>query len=116
MGSGGVREETLVVILAAGKGTRMGNDDLVKVCFEIDGVPAINRQINVFKSARINRFLLVVGDRAEQVLSTVVPEHPEVMYVQQEPQLGRGTPLAWRLMRCRRSVTPAVCWFLRATS
>ncbi len=90
MGNGGVREETLVVILAAGKGTRMGNDDLVKVCFEIDGVPAINRQIEVFKSARISRFLLVVGDRAEQVLSTVVPEHPEVMYVHQAPQLGTG--------------------------
>ena len=90
MSSGGVREETLVVVLAAGKGTRMGNDDLVKVCFEIDGVPAINRQIDVFKSARIGRFLLVVGDRAEQVLGTVVPQHPEVMYVYQSPQLGTG--------------------------
>lgn len=90
MASGSMREETLVVILAAGKGTRMGNDDLVKVCFEIDGVPAINRQIEVFKSARIGRFLLVVGDRAEQVLSTVVPQHPEVMYVYQAPQLGTG--------------------------
>ncbi len=90
MGSRGVREETLVVILAAGKGTRMGNDELSKVCFEIDGVAAINRQIEVFKSSRITRFLLVVGDRAEQVLSTVVPEHPEVMYVYQEPQLGTG--------------------------
>lgn len=72
-----VREETVVVILAAGKGTRMGNDQIVKVCFEIDGVPAINRQISVFKKARINRFLLVVGDRAEQVLGTVTSEHPE---------------------------------------
>lgn len=90
MGSGGVREETLVVILAAGKGTRMGNDELVKVCFKIDGVPAINRQIDVFKNSRLTRFLLVVGDRAEQVLGTVVPHHPEVMYVYQEPQLGTG--------------------------
>ncbi|MHB8899628.1 MAG: NTP transferase domain-containing protein, partial [Thermoguttaceae bacterium] len=90
MAGSSVREETLVVILAAGKGTRMGNDDLVKVCFEIDGVPAINRQIDVFKSCRISRFLLIVGDRAEQVLRTVVPRHPEVMYVYQEPQLGTG--------------------------
>ena len=85
-----VREETVVVILAAGKGTRMGNDQIVKVCFEIDGVPAINRQISVFKKARINRFLLVVGDRAEQVLGTVAGEHPEALYVFQEPQMGTG--------------------------
>jgi hypothetical protein len=39
----GIPEQTMVVILAAGKGTRMGREDLVKVCFEIDGVPAINR-------------------------------------------------------------------------
>ncbi len=90
MAGSSVREDTLVVVLAAGKGTRMGNEDLVKVCFEIDGVPAINRQIDVFKSCRISRFLLVVGDRAEQVLRTVVPRHPEVMYVYQEPQLGTG--------------------------
>ena len=54
-------QETVVVILAAGKGTRMGRSDLVKVCFEIDGVPAINRAIAVFKRQRFSRFLLVVG-------------------------------------------------------
>ncbi len=90
MAVAGVREETVVVILAAGKGTRMGNDQIVKVCFEIDGVPAINRQISVFKKARISRFLLVVGDRAEQVLGAVAAEHPEALYVFQEPQMGTG--------------------------
>ena len=31
-------ENTVVVILAAGKGTRMSNPDMAKVCFEIDSV------------------------------------------------------------------------------
>ncbi|HBO43757.1 MAG TPA: hypothetical protein DD670_07465, partial [Planctomycetaceae bacterium] len=83
-------EDTIVVILAAGKGTRMGRDDLVKVCFEIDGVPAINRAINAFKKNRFRRFLLVVGDKAQQVLDAVDAEHPGVMYAYQNPQLGTG--------------------------
>ncbi len=66
-----IPEQTMVVILAAGKGTRMGRADLVKVCFEIDGVPAINRLIDVFKKARFRRFLLVVGAHAEQVMEAV---------------------------------------------
>jgi N-acetylgalactosamine kinase len=85
-----IPEQTMVVILAAGKGTRMGKDDLVKVCFEIDSVPAINRLITAFKRARFQRFLLVVGARAEQVLETVSQEHPGVLYVHQVPQLGTG--------------------------
>jgi bifunctional UDP-N-acetylglucosamine pyrophosphorylase/glucosamine-1-phosphate N-acetyltransferase len=86
----GIPENTLVVILAAGKGTRMGRSDLVKVCFEIDAVPAINRLITVFKRRRFRRFLLVVGVHADQVLDTVTKEHPGVLYVHQEPQLGTG--------------------------
>ena len=68
----------------------MGRSDLVKVCFEIDSVPAINRTIAAFKRQRFSRFLLVVGTMAEQVLATVAAEHPGVMYVYQEPQLGTG--------------------------
>ena len=80
----------MVVLLAAGKGTRMGRSDLVKVCFEIDSMPAINRQIAVFKRQRFSRFLVVVGSRADQVLETVSKEHSGILYVHQEPQLGTG--------------------------
>jgi len=86
----GIPQQTMVVILAAGKGTRMGRSDLVKVCFEIDSVPAINRQIAVFKRQRFQRFLLVVGSRSDQVLEVVNREHPGVLCVYQEPQLGTG--------------------------
>jgi N-acetylgalactosamine kinase len=83
-------EQTFVVILAAGKGTRMGRPDLGKVCFEIDSVPAINRIIGVFKRKRFDKFLVVVGSQAEQVLQVVGREHSGVMYVYQQPQLGTG--------------------------
>jgi N-acetylgalactosamine kinase len=86
----GLAEQTFVVILAAGKGTRMGRPDLGKVCFEIDHVPAINCIISAFRRKRFERFLLVVGSKAEQVLEVVGKEHPGVMYVYQQPQLGTG--------------------------
>ena len=86
----GIPEQTMVVLLAAGKGTRMGRSDLVKVCFEIDSTPAINRQIGVFKRQRFNRFLVVVGTRGDQVLDTISEEYSGVLYVHQEPQLGTG--------------------------
>ena len=82
--------DTIVVILAAGKGTRMGRSDMGKVCFEIDGVPAINRIIRAFKGEGLSRFLLVVGTRADQVMETVNWEHSDVLYVYQQPPLGTG--------------------------
>lgn len=88
--NGGLQNNTVVVILAAGKSVRMGRADLGKVCFEIDGVPAINRTIRTFKEQGFARFLLVVGTHAEQVMGIVGAEHPGVMYAYQEPQLGTG--------------------------
>jgi len=83
-------EQAVVVILAAGKGTRMGREDRAKVCFEIDGVAAINRIIETFKRCRFGRFLVVVGALAEQVMTTVARDHPEAVFVYQSPQWGTG--------------------------
>lgn len=85
-----IARNSLVIILAAGKGTRMGRTDLAKVCFEIDGQPAINRTVNTFKKLGFEKFLLVVGSRAEDVMAAVSGEAPDAMYVYQEPQLGTG--------------------------
>ena len=35
------------IILAGGKGSRMGSNTIPKVCFEIDGIPAVNRAKSV---------------------------------------------------------------------
>ncbi|MBN1443597.1 MAG: NTP transferase domain-containing protein, partial [Planctomycetes bacterium] len=86
----GIAERAAVVILAAGKGTRMGRADRAKVCFEIDGKPAINGIIEAFKRRRFRTFLVVVGALAEQVMEAVAREHPEVTFVFQGEQLGTG--------------------------
>ncbi len=86
----GIVEQTAVVILAAGKGTRMGKPDLAKVCFEIDGVPAINRVISAFKERGFSGFLVVVGHEADQVIETVNRKHPGIAFARQSPQSGTG--------------------------
>ncbi len=85
-----VTDQTTVVILAAGKGTRMGRADMAKVCFDIDGTPAINRMIRTFRSLGFERFLLVVGAQSEKVQETVNAENNGIVYVYQSPQLGTG--------------------------
>ncbi len=85
-----IAQQTAVVVLAAGKGTRMGRADCAKVCFEIDGVPAINRTVRTFKKLRFSKFVIVVGSLAEQVMEAVTKEEPQSLYVHQSPQLGTG--------------------------
>ncbi len=85
-----ITDQTVVVILAAGKGTRMGDAATPKVCFEVAGVPAINRIIGTFKKQKYQRFLLVVGWGAEKVMEVVSRQHPEVTFVLQQPQQGTG--------------------------
>jgi len=78
------------VILAGGQGKRMASEDLHKVCFPILGVPAIVRAIHTYKKAGLRRFVVVVGQMSEQVISTVSCEHPEVSFVFQAEPRGTG--------------------------
>ena len=59
------------IVLAGGKGTRMRSADRPKVCFPIDGRPAINRALDVYKQSGIREHIVVVGAMAGQVIETV---------------------------------------------
>ena len=49
------------IILAAGKGTRMKSDLTPKVCFEVNGVPAILRAMRTYRGTGIPQFIVVIG-------------------------------------------------------
>lgn len=83
-------DKITAVVLAGGKGTRMQSDTLPKVCFPLDGQPVINRLIATLQSAGIQRIVVVVGDRADQVRHTIEAEFPEVSYVVQDQPRGTG--------------------------
>ena len=79
-----------VVILAAGKGTRMNNPDMAKVMYEIHGKPMIEYVVRLVAAAQAQRTLLVVGWQKQSVIDYIATEHPEVEFVEQVEQLGTG--------------------------
>ncbi len=80
-------KNTEVVILAAGKGTRM-NSDLPKVLHKICGKPLLHHVLNNVKEVFLNPPYIVVGHQADKV-KAIFKEYP-AFFVLQEEQLGTG--------------------------
>ncbi len=77
-----------VVILAAGKGTRM-KSDVPKVLHRVAGRALIDRVLDTASAIRPVSTTIVVGHGGEQVRSHVATR-PNLHVVVQEPQLGTG--------------------------
>ena len=77
------------ILLCAGKGTRMCDDSRNKVCFDCAGTPVVRRIINNMRAGGVGRFVVVVGHRAESVMSALDGE-PGVIYAYQKEQKGTG--------------------------
>jgi bifunctional UDP-N-acetylglucosamine pyrophosphorylase/glucosamine-1-phosphate N-acetyltransferase len=79
--------ELAVVILAAGKGTRM-KSDLVKVLHSIAGSPMLSYSLDLARSLRPSRLVVVVGFQADLVHEKCKAE--DVAFAIQKEQLGTG--------------------------
>jgi bifunctional UDP-N-acetylglucosamine pyrophosphorylase/glucosamine-1-phosphate N-acetyltransferase len=80
-----------IVVLAAGKGTRM-KSDLVKVLHPVAGMPMLSFTLGLARRLHPERLVVVVGfqgDRVRQRLSA-----PDLLFVDQEEQLGTGHAVA----------------------
>lgn len=75
-----------IVILAAGKGTRMYSK-MPKVLHEIGGKPMVERVIDAAASLNPQNICVVIGHGKEQVLEKV---KRDVVWVEQTEQLGTG--------------------------
>ncbi len=80
--------EPVAIILAAGKGKRMGSD-LPKVLVPVCGRPMIRYVIDAVQAAGINRILVVVGYRADLVRRELA-DLQDLEFVVQDEQLGTG--------------------------
>lgn len=78
-----------VVILAAGKGTRM-RSALPKVLHEIAGQPMLHFAMRAALRLSPERLAVVVGHEAEAVASSARAVRPDVAICRQEEQLGTG--------------------------
>jgi bifunctional UDP-N-acetylglucosamine pyrophosphorylase/glucosamine-1-phosphate N-acetyltransferase len=76
------------ILLAAGKGTRMGSD-LAKVLHPVAGEPMLHWVIAACRAAGAVPIVVVVGYQAEQVKAAFAGQ-PDVRFVHQDRQLGTG--------------------------
>ena len=80
----------VTIILAGGKGTRMGTSDKHKVCFEVLGVPVIIRALETYNLCGAMLNVVVVGSMAESVMVTVNRRFPGTPYAFQDKPMGTG--------------------------
>lgn len=84
---------TALIILAAGKGTRM-NSDLPKVMHEVAGAPLFAHALASGAALEPDHAVLVVGHGAELVGKAAADLDPEITIAVQEEQLGTGHAVA----------------------
>jgi UDP-N-acetylglucosamine diphosphorylase/glucosamine-1-phosphate N-acetyltransferase len=94
-------ESLAVVILAAGKGTRMNNPNKAKVMFELSGEPMIDYVVRQAESLQPMKIAVVVGFQKESVMQHLDTAFSELRarttskrttleYAHQDQQLGTG--------------------------
>ncbi len=81
-------ENLSVIILAAGKGTRM-NSSIPKVLHELAGKPLLRQVVDVAKSLNPRKICVVYGHGGEMV-PKALDDDDALQFVLQEPQLGTG--------------------------
>jgi bifunctional UDP-N-acetylglucosamine pyrophosphorylase / glucosamine-1-phosphate N-acetyltransferase len=79
--------DLVIVILAAGKGTRL-KSSLAKVLHRAGGRTLVEHVIGAGEALKARRTVVVVGHQAEQVRAVVEPR--AAVTVQQQPQKGTG--------------------------
>ncbi len=83
-----LKTAAIAVVLAAGKGTRM-KSDLPKVLVPVRGRPMIHYVIDALAGAGVDRAIVVVGYRAEDVKATL-NGRVRIEFAVQAEQLGTG--------------------------
>jgi len=81
------RKGLAVVILAAGKGTRM-NSSLAKVLHPLCGAPLLSYSVSLARELNSDKIVVVLGYQADLVKELI--NDKGLTFVLQEPQLGTG--------------------------
>lgn len=89
------------MLLAAGKGTRMGSD-LPKVCHPVGGRPMVCAVVDACLAAGCERIVAVVGYKQELVREALAEYGDTVEFTVQDEQLGTG-----HAVMCAESAFPA---------
>jgi UDP-N-acetylglucosamine pyrophosphorylase len=79
-----------VVVMAAGKGTRMNNPLMAKVMYTVDDRPMVELVVELAGRLGAERVVVVVGWQKESVIAHLARTFPQALCVEQTPQLGTG--------------------------
>ncbi len=80
-----------VVIMAAGKGTRMNNPNMAKVMYTINGKPMVEHVVDLALRLGAQRVVVIVGWQKDSVINHLTNVFgKKVECVEQNPQLGTG--------------------------
>lgn len=80
-----------VVIMAAGKGTRMNNPDMAKVMFPINGRPMVEHVVDLAVRLDASKVVVIVGWQKDSVINHLRKVFGgKVECVEQNPQRGTG--------------------------
>jgi UTP-glucose-1-phosphate uridylyltransferase len=83
-------DNPVAVILAGGRGTRMGENVKQKSLCPILGKPALLRSIEMYREFGVEHFIIIVGAGYKDVVSCLGADTPNITYLLQEEQLGTG--------------------------
>ena len=83
-------EHLAVVVMAAGKGKRMGNPELAKVLTLLDGKPLLAYVLEQAQQLHPLQIIVIVGHQHEVVRGFLSTSYPETTCVLQADQLGTG--------------------------
>lgn len=84
------QRKTGVIILAAGKGTRMKNPEMAKVMYPIGDKPMVEYVVELSPALQAQRVLVIVGWQKDSVIERLSKAAPGVEFVDQPKQLGTG--------------------------
>jgi UDP-N-acetylglucosamine pyrophosphorylase len=79
-----------VIIMAAGKGTRMKNPDMAKVMYQINSRPMIDHVVDLALALESQNTIVIVGWQKNSVIDHLASTGKGVTCVEQSPQLGTG--------------------------
>jgi|WetSurMetagenome_2_1015567.scaffolds.fasta_scaffold114574_2 UDP-N-acetylglucosamine pyrophosphorylase len=79
-----------IVIMAAGKGTRMNNPAMAKVMYEIAGRPMVEYVVDCALTLAPQKILVIVGWQKGDVIAYLSERKPGVEFVSQDQQMGTG--------------------------
>ena len=85
-----MEKELSVVVMAAGKGTRMNNPDVAKVMYTVADKPMIDHVVDLALQLNSTRIIAVVGWRKDAIIEHMIRTKRPVVCVEQSPQLGTG--------------------------